>query len=89
MTDQRNYNYSVEELDWALDHLLPSIAQAKALGETFSKPELIKQVAWLELVGEYSSNKPDTHENYPRYPHAKYIVGLAAHDLHTYGYFKY
>ena len=82
-------NYSRDELDWALDHLLPSIATAKLAGCHFDRPSLIKMVAWNELVLEYSPNNKDNEGKYPRYHKAMYIIGLAAMDLHKHGYFKF
>ena len=86
---EQNCNYTIEELDWAIDHLLPTVAKAKDQGVKFSRPDLLKQVAWNEMVLEYSENREDFQSKYPKYPQARYIVGLAASDLHKYGYFKF
>lgn len=85
----QNGNYTMDQLDWALDHLLPSIAEAKTKGVTFNRPDLLRQVAWNEMVLEYSENREDFQSKYPKYVQARYIVGLAASDLHKYGYFKF
>ena len=80
--------YTIEELDWAISHLLPWLPTLEERGIVIGRPELIKMIAWDAFLGKYSPHNANTSEKYPKYPRAMYLVQMAAHDLSEHGYFK-